>query len=107
VFEDRGIRAAGFFQGIGQDGQAVEGSVVVDAFGEGVHGRRLPRGVERDGAKRIAEDATTKSHCHSMHGAQVSSRLRNPGKTVPSINRTLPGVVLVALPNLAIATTPC
>jgi hypothetical protein len=34
VGQDFGVRTASFFQGIGQDRQAVEGSVVVDALGQ-------------------------------------------------------------------------
>jgi len=34
VAEDVGIRAPGVFKGVGQDGQAVEGSLIVDGLGE-------------------------------------------------------------------------
>ena len=34
MVEDVGVGAAGFFEGVGQDGQAVEGPIIVDALGQ-------------------------------------------------------------------------
>ena len=51
-----GIGAAGIFQGIGQDRQAVEGAVGVYGLGETGDGAREPGGVKGDGPERVAED---------------------------------------------------
>ena len=42
VGEDLGIGAAGFFEGIGEDGEAVEGAVGVDALGDLGDGGLVP-----------------------------------------------------------------
>src|ERR1700677_3967368 len=47
-----------FFQGVRKDGQAVEGSVVVDGLRRGDHLGREPGVVEDDGAEWVAEDVT-------------------------------------------------
>ena len=58
MVQDVGVIAASVFEGIGEDGQAVEGAVVVDGLSQGGDVRRSPGGVERDGAEGIAEDST-------------------------------------------------
>ena len=58
VVQDVGVVAAGVFEGVGEDRQAVEGAVVVDGLGKGGDVRCSPGGMERDGAERVAEDVT-------------------------------------------------
>ena len=50
------IRASGFFEGIREDRQAVEGAIRVDCGGEELHGRREPGGIGDDGSEGVAED---------------------------------------------------
>jgi hypothetical protein len=57
VVQDIGIVAAGVFESVSKDGEAVEGSVIVDGLGQGGDVRRSPGGVERDGAEKGSEDA--------------------------------------------------
>ena len=54
VEEDIGIRAAGFFQRIGEDGESVEGPVGVDGRRDGDDGRREPSGIGDDGTEGVA-----------------------------------------------------
>jgi hypothetical protein len=42
MVQDVGVVAAGVFEGVGEDGQAVEGAVVVDGLGPGGDVRRSP-----------------------------------------------------------------
>src|SRR5262249_21263206 len=60
VVQDVGIVAAGIFEGVGEDGQAVEGSVVVDRLGQGDDVRCSAGGVESDRAEGVAEDVSDK-----------------------------------------------
>ena len=69
--------APGFFQRIGQDGQAVEGAVGVDAGGEGDGGFRSPAGVECDRAERVAENAA-----EEVAADDVREKLLRPGGVV-------------------------
>ena len=50
------IRASGFFEGIREDRQQVEGAIRVDCGGEELHGRREPGGIGDDGSEGVAED---------------------------------------------------
>src|SRR5262249_4793655 len=61
VAEDVGVGAAGLLQGVGQDGQAVAGSPVVDGLGQ--PGNRAvipgqPRWFNRHRVKRVAEEVS-------------------------------------------------
>src|SRR5690349_5601475 len=55
-----GVVAAGLLQRVGEDGQAAEGTVLVDAPGGAVDGRGAPGRVEGDGAEEVAEEAAEK-----------------------------------------------
>src|ERR1700728_2699071 len=59
--EDVLVRAAGVFEGISQDGHAVESTVVVDGLGQAGDAGREPRAVERDGAEGVAKYAAEDS----------------------------------------------
>ena len=73
VVEDVAIGAAGVFQRVGEDRQAVEGAVIVDGLGNGRGSRITPRGVERSGAKGIAQ-----------HVAKtIGFRYRSPSRRFP------------------------
>jgi len=52
-----GVVAPRFFQRIGQDWQAVEGAISVDAGGQGDGGFGSPKRIEGDWPERVAEDA--------------------------------------------------
>jgi hypothetical protein len=55
------FRTARFFQGVGKNRQAVEGSVLIDALGDLPYRAVVPRqpsGIKGDGAEGIAEDVT-------------------------------------------------
>ena len=56
VGEDLLVVAAGVDQGVGQNGKAVEGSVIVNGAGEGDDIRGPPARAERCPVERIAED---------------------------------------------------
>src|SRR4051794_13148993 len=56
VVQDAGVVAARVLQGVGQDGQVVEATVLVDGIGEGRDGGRPPGGIEGDGAEGVADD---------------------------------------------------
>jgi len=61
VGQDFAIGAACFLQGIGKDGQALEGSVVVYAVGLLTHGAAVPlqpSGIDRYMPKRVAKEVT-------------------------------------------------
>jgi hypothetical protein len=62
VVQDVGIIAAGVFEGVGEDGQAVEGAVIVDALCQSDGVSCSPRKIRVGGTKRIAgnvaEDAS-------------------------------------------------
>jgi hypothetical protein len=72
VIQDVGIVAAGFFQGIGQDGQLFESPPVVDVLSDVSDASRIPRqpgwGDNRHRVKRIGNDTTE----------QVGLRKSNP-----------------------------
>ena len=51
-----GVCAAGFFEGIREDGQPVERAILVDGGSDGLDGGREPREICDDGAEGIAED---------------------------------------------------
>ena len=57
VIQDVGVVAAGVFEGVGEDGQAVEGPFVIDGGGKGNDGGSEPDGIDGYGAERVAEDA--------------------------------------------------
>jgi hypothetical protein len=56
MVQDVGIIAAGVFEGVGEDGKAVEGAIVVDGLTQGGGVRCSPGGVDSDGMKGVAED---------------------------------------------------
>src|SRR5262245_64936623 len=59
VIEDFRVNASHFFQGIGKDGQAVEGSGVVNALGkfrDYAAAPSQPEGIDGHGPEWIAED---------------------------------------------------
>ena len=56
VEQDICVRAAGFFEGVREDRQAVEGAILVDRGGNGLDGRREPCGIGGDGSEGIAEN---------------------------------------------------
>ena len=56
MVQDVGIIAAGVFEGVGEDGKAVEGAIVVDGLGKGGDVRCSPGGIERDGTKWVAQN---------------------------------------------------
>ncbi len=61
VVEDVLVVAAGYFEGVGQDGKAVKGSVVVDALGQIDHRAVVPVEpcwVDMNGAEGISVDVT-------------------------------------------------
>ena len=51
VVQDVFVVAAGILKGIGEDWEAVKGTVDVDAFGEAENSGGEPRGVNDDGAE--------------------------------------------------------
>src|SRR5262245_16121858 len=57
VTEDVGVGATCFLQGISQDGQAIEGSLIVNGLGKSWDGATVPRQPSRinDRRKRIEE----------------------------------------------------
>src|SRR5438477_2682646 len=62
--EDVGVVTAGVFQGVGKDGQAVEGPVVVDGLGELDQGGVVPDEpgrVDGNGAEWVGEDFVEQS----------------------------------------------
>jgi hypothetical protein len=48
--------ASSLFQSIGQNGEALKGTLLVDGRSEFLHGRSKPDGFKNDGAERIAEN---------------------------------------------------
>ena len=58
VVQDVRVIAAGVFQGIGQDRQAVEVAVVVDSCCEGNDGGSAPGRIAGRGPEGTAENAT-------------------------------------------------
>lgn len=62
MVENVPIRAAGFFQGIGQDGHKVEGSVIVDCLGQLMDGAVVPRQPCRIDRYRSYPTRTTAIH---------------------------------------------
>lgn len=57
MVQDFGIRATCFFQGIGENRQAVESTVIVNLLGQDNNLGREPGGFERDGTERVSENA--------------------------------------------------
>ena len=56
--EDVGVGAAGLFEGVGEDGKAVEGAVGVERLNQVADRTGDRGGIERQGTERIAEDVT-------------------------------------------------
>jgi hypothetical protein len=76
VGKDVCVMAPGFFEGVGKDGQAVEGCVAVDALGEGHDFGRLPSVFDSDRAKRVAEDVSQDEDLRCMFGPNgIKTRL--------------------------------
>jgi hypothetical protein len=55
VIQDVGIVAARVFEGIGEDGQAVEGAFVIDGGGERNDGGGEPGKIDSYGAEGVAD----------------------------------------------------
>jgi hypothetical protein len=77
--QDVGVVAPGFFQGVGQDGEAFGGefarwkdALIVGGSSEPEDGRRLPRGVEKDRAERVAADVLDKITLNNLLGNNSS-----------------------------------
>ena len=67
VAQDVGVVAAGFFQGVGEDGEAGaiefarrQGTLVVAGLGEGDHGWSEPGWIDGDGSEGVAENVMEK-----------------------------------------------
>src|SRR5262249_42219256 len=58
MVQNVGIIAAGVFEGIGENGKAVEGAVVVDGLTQGSDVRCTPGELEGDGVERVADDVS-------------------------------------------------
>src|SRR5262249_48630425 len=58
VIEHVGTGAARVFEGIGENRQAVEGALIVDALREGDDVPGPPGGIDPDGTESVAEDVT-------------------------------------------------
>jgi hypothetical protein len=61
MIQNVGIGAAGFFEGVGQNGQTVESAVVIDRLSqlrESAFVPRQPSGTERDKMEEVAPDVT-------------------------------------------------
>ncbi len=56
VVQDVFVVAAGVLKGVGEDGHVVEGTIGVDAIGEGEDGWREPGGGDGDGTEGVAEN---------------------------------------------------
>jgi hypothetical protein len=82
VGEQVGVRAAGVFEGVGQDRQVVEGAVVVDVPGDRGDGAVVPlqpRGFGGDRAERVAEDVADE--------ISLSSEFRPEVLYIPEVER--------------------
>jgi len=77
VVEDIGIGAASVFEGVGEDGEAVEGAVSVDGIGEALDGRRFPSQVEGDRSEGVADDVTEQGRLHSPFPVAIYARTGN------------------------------
>ena len=81
--QDFFIMTSRFYQFVSEERKLVEGAVVVDGLGQGLHGQREPGGVDGDGVEGVAEDAAkavtlNRSHCISgdhfrriAHGKEI------------------------------------
>jgi hypothetical protein len=102
VVEHVGVVAPGVLEGVGQDRQPVEGTVGVDAFGEGEDGGREPRRIDGHGPEGVPEDIPDKpTLCESFFRYRLLIQLGHfPGRTR--------GVLGVAsnLPRLAPSLPP-
>src|SRR5262249_47782208 len=58
VVEEGGVGAAGDFQGVGEDGEALEGTFVIDALGQGDDGGREPALIDYSRSHDIAEQVS-------------------------------------------------
>jgi hypothetical protein len=79
MFKDVSVSAAGFFQGVGQERQAVEGAVVVDHLGQSGDSTVVPpepRRQNKDNLKRvavnIAEEIAMRDRLHQSMGLSPS-----------------------------------
>ncbi len=62
VGQDVFVLASRVLEGVGQDRQSVEGTLLVDALGEQSDGGCEPGRVERDRTERIAEDVAERTN---------------------------------------------
>ncbi len=58
VFQEGGVLAAGVFEGVGEDGEAVEGSVLIDGLSQRDNIAGKPERGEGHRMERITEDIT-------------------------------------------------
>lgn len=56
MIEDVGVRASGVLKSIGQNGQAIEGFLPVDANRKSMDGGGEPAGIESNGAEGVADN---------------------------------------------------
>jgi hypothetical protein len=74
VTEQLGVGAAGILQGVGEDGQAVEGALLVDGLREFLHQSSVqesPGRVDDGRAEPVAEDIPRQGVC-SFRSAAVA-----------------------------------
>jgi hypothetical protein len=82
VAEDLLVSAPGVHQGVGQDRQAVEGSVLVDGAGEVEDIGRAPTRVKSPSAERVAEDAAQEIGLRAVFGFTGLQRVQpSPAKS--------------------------
>jgi hypothetical protein len=98
VLQDVEVGAAGIFQGVGQDGQAIEGPLIVGGPGQRAHVRRPPRrGKGKLRAEGIAEDVLEQPHgvllwaapSHGDLGGTPGQVVRDDAAQTPAAARAL------------------
>jgi hypothetical protein len=58
VLQDGGVGAAGVFQGVGEEREMIEVTILIDGLRELLHGRGRASWVEGQEAEGVAEEAT-------------------------------------------------
>jgi hypothetical protein len=71
MIQDVGIGAAGVLQGVGEDGESVEGTIVIDRLGETDDGRGKPTKINEDRPERVAEEVMNKLGLEACSGLEV------------------------------------
>jgi hypothetical protein len=67
VEQEVGVRAAGFFERIREDWQAVEAAILIDGIGDGDSGRGEPCGIGDDGSERIVTNYVEANLSNKFH----------------------------------------